>query len=96
VLRGDKFVRERPIYWQYDKAINRASDTLLPRFALREGDYKLLVSGDFKNVELYNLRRDPTETTDIARRELPRVKTMVERVNLIHRQLEALSYLPKN
>jgi arylsulfatase A len=96
VLYGDKFVRERPIYWQYDKAINSATDTLLPKFALREGDYKLLVSSDFKNVELYNLRRDPTETTDIARRELPRVKTMVERVNLIHRQLEALSYLPKN
>lgn len=96
VLRGEKFVRERPLYWQYDKAINSETDAILPKFALRDGDYKLLVSGDFKNVELYNLRHDPGEATDIARRELPRVKTMVEQVKLIYRQLEALSYLPKN
>jgi arylsulfatase len=96
VLRGEKFARQRPIYWQYDKAINSGTDAILPKFALREGDYKLLVSGDFKNIELYNLRRDPAEATDVAHRELPRVKTMVERVNLIHRQIEALSYLPKN
>jgi arylsulfatase A len=96
LLRGGKFVREQPIYWQYDKAINSETDAILPRFALREGDYKLLVSGDFKNVELYNLRRDPAEATDIARRELPRVKNMVERVKLTYRQLEAISYTPKN
>ena len=96
VLRGEKFVRERPLYWQYDKAIKSETDAILPRFALRDGDYKLLVSGDFKSVELYNLRRDPSEATDIARRELPRVKTMAERVKLIYRQLEALSYTPKN
>lgn len=96
LLRGGKFVRERPIYWQYDQAINSETDAILPRFALREGDYKLLVSGDFKNVELYNLRRDPAEATDIARRELPRVKDMVERVKLTYRQLEAISYTPKN
>ncbi len=96
LLRGGKFVREQPLYWQYDKAINSETDAMLPKFALRDGDYKLLVSGDFKNVELYNLRRDPAEATDIARRELPRVKTMIERLKLTYRQLEALSYTPKN
>src|SRR5262249_45131300 len=47
LLRGGKFVRAQPLYWQYDKAINSETDAILPKLALRDGDYKLLVSGDF-------------------------------------------------
>ena len=33
---------------------------------LREGDWKIVGSGDLKTFELYNLKDDPTETTDLA------------------------------
>ena len=96
LLRSDKFARQRPIYWQYDAAINTKSDKLLPKFALREGDYKLLVTGDFSNIELYNLKTDPAETTEISKRELARVKAMAERVKLTYNQIQALKHAPKN
>ncbi len=96
LLRGEKYLRQRPIYWQYDRAINSKTDKFLPKLALREGDFKLLVASDFKTVELYNVKTDPAETTDLAARELPRVRNMVERVKITHSQIEALKYAPKN
>lgn len=96
LLQSEKYVRQRPIYWQYDRAINNKTDKLLPKMALRDGDFKLLVSGDLKNVELYNVKLDPAETTDLAARELPRVRDMVEKVKITNSQIEALKYAPKN
>jgi arylsulfatase A len=96
LLVSGKLVRQRPIYWQYNQAMGSKDGPFLPKFALRAGDFKLLVSGDFKNVALYNVKLDPAESTDVARRELPRVRDMVERVKLTHRQIEALKYAPKN
>ncbi len=96
LLRDEKYLRQRPIYWQYDQAINSKTDKFLPKMALREGDFKLLVSGDFKTVELYNVKLDPAETTDLAARELPRVRDMVEKVKITNSQIEALKYAPKN
>lgn len=96
VLYGERFTRERPIYWQYDFALHEPKDTLKARFAARLGDFKLLVSPDFKNVALYNLKLDPAETTDVSRTELLRIRNMIEPIRLIHRQIEALQYTPKN
>ena len=44
--------------------------------SLRLGDWKLVVSGESKR-ELYNIRNDPSETTDLAAREPDRVRTML-------------------
>jgi arylsulfatase A-like enzyme len=96
LLQSEKYVRQRSIYWQYDRAINSKSDKLLPKMALRDGDFKLLVPSDFKTVELYNVKLDPAETTDLAARELPRVRDMIEKVKITHSQIEALKYAPKN
>lgn len=96
LLQAEKYQRQRAIYWQYDKAINSKTDKFLPKMALRDGDFKLLVSSDLKNVELYNVKLDPAETTDLAARELPRVRDMVEKVKITNSQIEALKYAPKN
>lgn len=96
LLLGDKFVRQRPIYWQYDQALNSKDDPLLPKFAMRDGDFKLVVSGDFKQLRLFNLKLDPAETVDVAKANLSRVQAMVERIKVTHLQIESRRYAPKN
>ena len=54
---------------------------------MRDGDYKLLIDKEFKNVELYNLRLDPGETTDISKKEFKRWRPIIERAKLIQRQI---------
>ena len=44
--------------------------------ALRDGDWKLLASLDFKNFELYNLKSDPGEKTDRKDKEKDRFAAM--------------------
>ena len=40
--------------------------------ALRDGDWKLLASQDFTHFELYNLKADPQEKTDLKAKETER------------------------
>ena len=40
-----------------------------PRFAVREGDWKLLATDGGADVELYTLARDPMEKQDMAASE---------------------------
>jgi arylsulfatase A len=60
VLTGDRRAVERPqpLFWRLDMAPNAKA-------ALRVGDLKVLVDGDRKNFELYDLGKDPRETTDL-------------------------------
>lgn len=43
-------------------------------WAVRKGDWKL--KGDAKNLELYNLSQDPSETTDLAQAHPEKVKSL--------------------
>ena len=55
LLRGKKSERNRPLYWQYSRALGE------PKFALRDGDWKLLADSGFSSVELYNVAEDIAE-----------------------------------
>jgi arylsulfatase A len=83
--------REKFIYWQYDAAISvplsEKDKTPTPKYAVRDGDYKLLIDKEFKNVEVYNLRLDPGETTDVSKKEFKRWRPTIERAKLIQRQI---------
>ena len=37
-----------------------------PHLAIRRGDYKLLINSDRSRLELYDVKKDPNETTNIA------------------------------
>jgi uncharacterized sulfatase len=43
---------------------------------VREGDWKLIVPADGKNVELFHLNRDPHEKNNLAVKEENRVKRL--------------------
>ena len=79
--------RSRRLYWQYDNAISANDKTPTPKFAVRDGDYKLLTDREFKTFEFYNLRLDPGETRDLAAKEFKRARPMIEHAKLVNRQI---------
>lgn len=58
-------IAPRTLYWRTNAGI-----------ALREGDWKLILSGKGEKAELFHLGEDPHETLDRADEEADRVKTM--------------------
>lgn len=59
--------------------------------AIRRGDWKLLQNSPFKPFELYNLKDDPMETTDLAGRERGRY---AELAAAMRRQLQRYGAVP--
>jgi len=67
---GAPALAPRQIYWNHGGRL----------WALREGDWKLIDHGDDR-LELFNMREDPNETTDLA-------DAQAERVRALHATLE--------
>jgi arylsulfatase A len=60
--------RKVPMYWRLNMAPAREN----LHMALRDGDWKLIASQDFTHFELYNLKADPQEKTDLKAAEAAR------------------------
>ncbi|CAA6692460.1 MULTISPECIES: sulfatase-like hydrolase/transferase [unclassified Lentimonas] len=60
------------LYWHTGKSLSENG-------VIREGDYKLIFKGNKREVELYNLKEDLGETTNIASSHPERVQSMVAR-----------------
>lgn len=67
-------MQPRPFYWHYvsetGKWVNRMCS------AVRQGDYKLLYFYADQRIELYNLKNDPSEKSNIAASEPGKVKEL--------------------
>jgi arylsulfatase A len=82
-LDGESFVnlltggagKSRRLHWYFPHYTNQGSR---PGAALRQGDWKLIEHFDTSpsSPELYNLARDPGETTNLASQEKQRVEEM--------------------
>ncbi len=67
VLRGTGAIRSRPLYWHYPHyRRSMAGLAASPSSAVRIDDWKLLHFYETDGVELYNLRNDPGETSNLA------------------------------
>ena len=69
VLLGKPAARARPIFWEYGRNTNafafpKGADRS-PNVAVRDGDWKLLVNADGTDAQLYNLKTDVKETTNV-------------------------------
>ena len=51
----------QPLYWRLSMAPPRCTSRM------RSGDWKILASNDLTKFELYNLKDDPKETTDLSK-----------------------------
>ena len=65
ILQGEAFQREKPLYWRNSYRWSWVGD-LTFEAAIREGDWKLVSDTLRTEFELYNIVRDPRETTDLS------------------------------
>jgi arylsulfatase A-like enzyme len=72
VLFGQKALN-RPLFWHQPHYMNQGGK---PAGVAREGDWKLIEQYEDGSLELYNLAKDPGETTDLAAAEPARVAAM--------------------
>jgi arylsulfatase len=84
VLTGMAATVERkvPLYWRLNMAPNNL------QMALRSGDWKVLAAQDFTKVELYNLKDDPRETTELGGKEPERLAAMTKQLKELNAQIE--------
>ena len=73
-----------PLYWRLNMA--PAAEDL--HMAMREGDWKILASQDLTKFELYNLKDDPKETTDLKEKETERFATMRKDLEKLNAEIE--------
>ena len=86
LLTGDAAAvdRPRPLYWRLNMAPPREN----LHMAFRDGDWKLLASQDFSHLELYNLKADPHETTDLKDKEPERFLALRKRLEALNAEIE--------
>jgi arylsulfatase len=65
-FKGEEIRRTQPFFWEY-----------VGEKALRKGDWKL-VKTKTSNWELYNLKDDPTELTDMSTKRPETLKELVD------------------
>jgi len=70
-FRGAQQRRSKPLHWEYGR--NNTSFVYpmdekhrSPNLALRDGNWKLLINADGTGAELYDLKKDPNETTNLS------------------------------
>ena len=86
LLDGKPVSRSKPLYWQYDRAIGGDN-----RVAMRDGDWKLLANADLSKFELYNLRNDLGEKTDLAASEPAKLADLSVKLRKLHAEVKAES-----
>ncbi len=82
LFAGEPLHRQQPLYWEFD-------DEQGFRYALRDGDWKLLASEEFSKVRLFNLARDRFELFDRSAEQPAILQRMLATVRRIHADVEA-------
>jgi arylsulfatase A-like enzyme len=75
-MMGNPLAKRPALFWAYGKEGARSQPNVpsqphdvSPRFAIRDGDWKLLASAGGVNPQLFNLVSDPMETNDVVASE---------------------------
>jgi arylsulfatase A len=74
--------RPVPLFWRLHMAPHNL------HLAMRQGDWKVLASADFAKTELYNLKDDPRETTDLSDREKERFARMKQELMALNARID--------
>jgi N-acetylgalactosamine-6-sulfatase len=80
ILLGQSRPRRGPLFWEWRFAVTGGGDYAPPRFAIRDGDWKLFTTADRSRVELYNIPRDPDERQNVAAQHDPIVERLASTV----------------
>jgi arylsulfatase A-like enzyme len=60
-----------------------------PHVAMRQGDWKIVAPQDLSRFELYHLKQDPNETTDLREQEPARFEAMRKELTALNASIEA-------
>ncbi|MCI0702515.1 MAG: hypothetical protein L0241_15640 [Planctomycetia bacterium] len=84
VLTGKAASVERkvPLYWRLNMAPNNL------HIAMRVGDWKIIASQDFSKLELYDLKTDPKETTDLSGKEKEKLAALKKQLQDLNAEIE--------
>lgn len=70
MLGGKDFERKTPVFWEFGKNLSdvkvQKNASRSPQIAVRDGVWKLLVNIDGSRLELYNMKTDKFEKTNVA------------------------------
>lgn len=72
-LLSGKKIEQRPLFWHYPHYGNQGGE---PNAIIREGDWKLIHYWEDERDELYDLKNDPQEQTNIADEHLEQVANL--------------------
>lgn len=78
-LLGSPMKREKPLFWEYGTygSIEPGKpEHVSPRIAMRDGDWKLLMNQDGSELKLFNLKKDPGESSNLANKKPKKVQSM--------------------
>jgi arylsulfatase A len=81
-FEGKSIDRKTPMYWRYHGAIEPM------KLAMRQGDWKILANVELTKFELYNLKADPRETTDLLAKEPQRFETLKKTLLQLNAEIE--------
>ncbi|MBK8092033.1 MAG: sulfatase [Verrucomicrobiaceae bacterium] len=87
LLEGKGEVPERSLFWHYPHYGNQGG---APGAAIRRGDWKLIHWFEMDRYELFNLRTDLSETSNLAEKEPARVKAMLTELRAWQKDVGAL------
>ena len=74
LFEGKAVERSQPLYWRNHLAPQQY------RVAIRDGDWKIIGSDDLTRFELYNIRKDWQETTDLSAKHPDRFESLKKRL----------------
>lgn len=80
LLRGEP-TRDKTLYWHYPHHQHYQLGGATPYGAIRSGDFKLIEFFNDRHVELYNVRTDIGETTDLAATQPKKVEELRTRLH---------------
>ena len=84
VLLGTPSSRGKPIFWQYGAphAVLKPgkAEYHSPSFAVRDGDWKLLVNPDGSDAQLFDLIKDPSEKNNLLEQEPKRAALLLDQI----------------
>lgn len=86
LLKGGAAPAREALYWHFPHYGNQGG---FPGGAIRMGDWKLVENYEDGSVELFNLKRDEGEKTNLAGQEAERVRSMRAKLHAWYREVGA-------
>jgi arylsulfatase A-like enzyme len=96
ILKGDKTgideLRQKPLFWHFPHYSNHGAQS--PGGAVRYGDYKLIEYYENNTVQLFNIKNDPGEQSDLAKSEPGKVRELTAMLHEWRKQVGAVMPTP--